>query len=143
MTGGSGFVSVTKAPGGGWEASPAAGSTKFASLTLAGTTVTHVVSGSTSTGTLAANTISWATGPLAAQTWTADWVVSGHFLYYSTDWPYPRLNASGNTLTSDRSTATVGAGKGVGTQILTWTHGVPWAVVAPTYSGTLTDNTLA
>jgi len=116
---GQGYLSVTKS-GAAYATSPVPGDSAFGTLSISGTAVTSVVTAGTSTGVLSAQTLTWATGPLASQVWTADWVVSGFFLYRSTTWPYARMNATALALTSDRATATVTGGA---TQTVAWADG--------------------
>ena len=89
-----------------------------------------------SEGALSGSTISWASGPLANQTWTADWVVSGHFVYSSSEWPYPRFDAYQTTLTGDRSTGTYSAGG------VTWSDGTEWSSYSELFTATLSGHTL-
>ena len=85
-----GYVSVTQnASGPLYATSPMTGDSAFGTLSISGTTVTSVITAGTSTGTLSGQTITWDSGPLNVQTWTASWVVSGYFLYSSPTWPFP------------------------------------------------------
>ena len=135
---GQGYLSVTKS-GAAYATSPVPGDGAFGTLSISGTAVTSIVTAGTSTGVLSGQTLTWATGPLASQVWTADWVVSGYYLYRSTTWPYARMNAKALALTSDRSTATVTGGA---TQTVAWADGSSWATTASLYTATLDDNTL-
>ena len=113
-----GYVRVTKTAS-GYATSPASGDSAFGTLSISGTTVTSVITAGTSTATLSGQSITWDSGPLNVQTWTASWVVSGYFLYSSPTWPYPRLNVKGSSLVSDRATGTSSDGAAVGTQVVT------------------------